>query len=320
MNGPVVVAVVAGGLSIVNPCGFAMLPAFLGFYAGANEEQLPSAPSRLGQGLVTGVLVSSGFLTVFVAVALPFIYGATQIVRAVPWAGIGLGIVMVLAGVGSAMGLHIRLPIRNRIRPGQQRRPRSMVVFGVGYGIASLGCTLPVFLAVVGASLATSGAAAGFGVLIAYALGMTSALIVLSVGAALLRNGIATALRRLLPYMDRISGGMLVVAGVYLTYYWGRVRFGSAATLNDDPIVGFVGRFTAEIERFSAGNGRVLMAAVAALAITTVVVVGLQWRRQENAANDENFGADASDDGRATADIVGTRADTVRVSVSDKER
>lgn len=265
----------------MNPCGFVMLPAFLGFYAGANEEQLPSAPSRLAQGLVTGVLVTAGFLAVFAAVALPFVYGAREVVRAVPWAGIALGIVMVGAGIATIVGWHPQIPWSNPVSPGSERRPRTMVIFGFGYGVASLGCTLPVFLAVVGASLVTDGPVAGLGVLGAYAVGMAAMLIVLAVAAGLLRSGIARGLRHLLPYMDRLAGAMLVVAGIYLSYYWGRVRFGSAATLSEDPLVGFVGRFTAAIERFSAGNGRALMAGVVASAIVTIAISVMQWRRSD---------------------------------------
>ena len=44
----------SGGLSVVNPCGFPLLPAFLSFYFGAEEEQLPPAPTRVAQGLVVG--------------------------------------------------------------------------------------------------------------------------------------------------------------------------------------------------------------------------------------------------------------------------
>jgi len=281
MNGPIVLAIVAGGLSTINPCGFAMLPAFLGLYAGAREEQLPSGPTRLAQGVATGLLVAAGFLAVFAAVALPIIYGATQIVRAVPWAGIALGISMIIFGIATAVGLHVRVSVVNPVRPGEERKPRAMFLFGVGYGVASLGCTLPVFLAVVGASLATGGAAEGLQVLIAYGFGMTVVLVVLAVAAAMLREGIARGMRRILPYMDRISGTMLILAGAYLTYYWGRVRFGSAATLNDDPIVGFVGSFTASIERFADGNGRTLMLIVGVLGTLMLVLAATQWIRAD---------------------------------------
>jgi len=272
--GPITLALAAGGLSTVNPCGFAMLPAYLSFYVGANEEQLPSAGSRTAQGLMTGLMVAAGFLLVFGIVGLPITYGATQIVRAIPWAGIALGLVLLVVGVATLLGRKISMTIANPVRPGQTRQPKTMFVFGIGYGIASLGCTLPVFLAVIGASLATQGPGSALTVLAAYGAGMAIMLMLFSTGAALVRDGLVRTVRKMMPYMSRITGTMLTVAGVYLTYYWGRVKFGSAATLGDDPIVGFVGDFTATIERVAGSYGRpiILSAAVVLMAILAVML------------------------------------------------
>ena len=44
---PISIALVAGGLAVINPCGFPLLPAFLSFYLGADEWRLPSAPTRV---------------------------------------------------------------------------------------------------------------------------------------------------------------------------------------------------------------------------------------------------------------------------------
>ena len=55
--GPITLALAAGALSTINPCGFAMLPAYLAFYVGADEDQLPSAPNRMAQGLLTGLMI-----------------------------------------------------------------------------------------------------------------------------------------------------------------------------------------------------------------------------------------------------------------------
>ena len=46
---PPILALTASGLSVVNPRGFALMPAFLSLYVGAGEEQLPSASSRVLQ-------------------------------------------------------------------------------------------------------------------------------------------------------------------------------------------------------------------------------------------------------------------------------
>lgn len=282
--GPLTLALAAGGLSTVNPCGFAMLPAYLSFYVGANEDQLPTAGSRTAQGLLTGLMVTAGFLLVFGIVGLPITYGATQIVRAIPWVGIGLGIALLIVGVATLAGRRISTTIVNPVRPGQARQPKTMFVFGIGYGIASLGCTLPVFLAVIGASLATQGAGSALAVLAAYGLGMAIMLILFSTGAALARDGLVRTVRRLMPYMNRITGTMLTVAGVYLTYYWGRVKFGSAATLGDDPIVGFVGTFTAGIERVAGTYGRPIIFTAGIVVAAIAAVTLWKWLNQDTGA------------------------------------
>jgi cytochrome c biogenesis protein CcdA len=275
--GPITLALAAGGLSTINPCGFAMLPAYLSFYVGADEGQLPSAPTRMAQGLLTGLMVTGGFLLVFGIVGFPITYGATRIVRLIPFAGIALGVALVVFGVATLAGRKISMTIASPVKPGQTKQPKTMFVFGIGYGIASLGCTLPVFLAVVGASLATRGTGSALIVLAAYGVGMAIMLILFSTGAALVRDGLVRGVRKMMPYMHWITGAMLTLAGVYLTYYWARVKFGSAATLGDDPIVGFVGDFTATIERFAGSYGRVIV--LAAGVIVAAIIVAVIWKR-----------------------------------------
>jgi len=275
--GPLTLALAAGGLSTVNPCGFAMLPAYLTFYVGADDDQLPTATTRTAQGLKTGLMVTAGFLLVFGIVGLPITYGATRIVRTIPWIGMALGLTLLVVGIATFFGRKLSMTINSPIRPEQNRRPKTMFLFGIGYGIASLGCTLPVFLAVIGASLATQGAGGALLVLVAYGVGMAIMLILFSTGAALVRDGLIRSVRRIMPYMGRITGAMLTVAGLYLTYYWGRVKFGSAATLGDDPIVGFVGDFTATIERYAGTVGRPVMVV---LGIVLLAILGVMlWKR-----------------------------------------
>src|SRR2546423_8822720 len=85
---PVSVALAAGGLAVINPCGFPLLPAFLSFYLGAAEDDLPRAPTRILQGLLAGVLVSIGFLGLFALASLPVSFGVALAARAIPWAGL----------------------------------------------------------------------------------------------------------------------------------------------------------------------------------------------------------------------------------------
>ncbi len=310
---PLTLALAAGGLSTINPCGFAMLPAYLTFYVGADEEQLPSASTRMAQGLLTGLMVTGGFLLVFAVVGVPITYGATQIVRAIPWVGIALGLTLLVVGIGTFFGRKLSMTIANPVRPEHNRQPKTMFVFGIGYGVASLGCTLPVFLAVIGASLATQGPGSALLVLVAYGLGMAIMLILFSTGAALVRDGLVRSVRKLMPYMGRITGTMLTVAGLYLTYYWGRVKFGSAATLGDDPIVGFVGDFTSAIERYAGTYGRPVMLTLGVV-LLGILSVMLFRRLSGRLQSDDSDSIDPDHDDEDTT--AGTARHTEDLEVS----
>src|SRR5215208_4094342 len=99
------IAFVGGGLATLNPCGFPLLPAFLSFYAGVDDARLPSASTRVAQGLIAGLLVTAGFLGVFAAIGLPVSLGLTAIAPAVPWLGLGIGVILVVVGLASLAGV-----------------------------------------------------------------------------------------------------------------------------------------------------------------------------------------------------------------------
>src|SRR4051812_45155525 len=98
---PLSIALTAGGLTVVNPCAFPLLPAFLSFYLGADEQRLPPASTRALQGLLVGALVAAGFLAVFAVVGLPLSLGLGAIANAVPWLGLATGAAVPRDVVGS---------------------------------------------------------------------------------------------------------------------------------------------------------------------------------------------------------------------------
>jgi cytochrome c-type biogenesis protein len=53
---------------------------------------------------------------------------------------------------------------------------------------------------------------------VAYALGMGALITLLTLAVALARQGLVRGLRRLLPYMGRISGALLIPAGILVAY------------------------------------------------------------------------------------------------------
>lgn len=281
---PLALALVAGALASVNPCGFPLLPAFLSFYVGADEDDLPRAPARVGQGLLVGLFVSAGFLAVFALVGVPIAYGVTQLTGAIPWAGLVVGILMVLAAIAGLAGRNVYLNPKRPMNVERRRHPTTMVWFGAAYAVCSLGCTLPIFVALVGASLATATVVEGTVVFGAYALGMATMLMALSLGAALARDGLARRLKRLLPHMHRIASGLLLIAGTYLTYYWARVIWSPAQSLGDDPLVGAMSRFTTLVQRAAGSSGgKVTLLAAGVIVAVALAVAMWQWSGQDPA-------------------------------------
>lgn len=274
---PFSIALTAGGLAVANPCAFPLVPAFLSFYLGAEEQRLPAAPTRALQGLLVGGLVASGFLTVFAVVGLPLSLGLSAIADAVPWLGLATGAALAATGVFALAGISVHLPSSLQLHP-RARRSRTagaMFVFGFGYGAASLGCTLPIFLALIGASLG----AAKLTIFAAYAAGMTLVLMALAVTVAFTRQGLARFLRRLLPHISQLAGLLLIASGGYLFYYWYRLRFGNQLTLADDPVVGFASRYSGQLESFARRHGTPFIA-IAAAAVALALIIGLRqyWR------------------------------------------
>ena len=268
-------AAITGALSVLNPCGFPLLPAFLSFYVGTDDARLPSAASRVAQGLQIGLLVTAGFLGVFALIGLPITLGANAVARIIPWVGLGVGALLIIVGVAALTGRSVRLAHT----PSAHREGRSraaVIVFGAGYGLASLGCTLPLFLTLVAASLTSDGTASSLIVFATFGAGMGVVMMALSVTAAFARHGLTRLLRRALPWLSRVSGAMLVLAGTYLSYYWWRIKYGRTSTLSSDPIVGTVTRFSAETQRWAHQRGGLILA----VAVIVVVVAGVAWRRR----------------------------------------
>lgn len=280
---PVSIALTAGGLAVVNPCAFPLLPAFLSFYLGAGEERLPAAPTRALQGVIVGALVATGFLAVFALLGVPLTFGLSAIADAVPWLGLTTGGALACTGLAALAGAAVHLPagVRLRVRPRRRRTAGAMVMFGVGYGAASLGCTLPVFLALLGASLGP----AKLTIFLAYAVGMGVVLMALAVAAAFARRGMVRLVGGLLPHVGRLSGLLLVVSGGYLVYYWARIRFGNQLTLADDPVVGLVSRYSGQLEGFARRHGTPFIA-VSAAAVALALLISLR-QRLSTSANEE---------------------------------
>ncbi len=214
-------AFTAGIFATVNPCGWAMLPSFVSYYLGAREEGFEARPltSRLFEGFLIGLLVTLGFLLIFGVAGLAISAGFRTLIRFMPIAALAVGLGLVLLGFWLLSGKSLPLAVPTPQVDLRSRNPKSVFLFGVAYAFASLSCTLPIFLAVIGASLATAGLRGSAAMFLTYGAGMAVVLMSVAVGAALLKGAVAQWFRKLLPYVHRVGAVLLIVAGLYLIWF-----------------------------------------------------------------------------------------------------
>lgn len=220
-------AFAAGMVATVNPCGFVMLPAYLGMYVGdsqgIDESKTPVA-KQLIKALYVSVALGLGFVLLFGSVGLAVSAGVRSIATIFPWISFTLGFLMALLGAyllaGGKLYTGAAQSAASHIGDPRDQSLRGYFLFGISYATASLSCTLPIFLGIVNFSLATDGVVGATGQFLAYALGMASVVTILTILIALFKGRFVNQFRKIMPYLNSISAGILIVVGGYLIFYW----------------------------------------------------------------------------------------------------
>lgn len=276
IEGAFALAFTAGLVATVNPCGFAMLPAYLSYFMGLEDaEARPGRIESLRQGFVVGGVVSAGFVLVFAVVGLPLTLGLRSIIDVLPWAAIVIGAGLVVLGVALLGGYELTVGLPKLDKGGGSRRYRSVFLFGVSYAVASLSCTLPVFLAVVAGAIPRTNLLSGVLLFVVYGLGMALTLMAITLVLALGKSALLGWLRRSARHVNRAAGAVLVLAGAYIIWFW--------ATNLRDPLaasgpIRFVEGLSARLTNL-IGNSPWLSAGILAGVVVLAAAVALLARR-----------------------------------------
>lgn len=220
---PLGYAFAAGMAATVNPCGFVMLPTLVSYYLGMSDarEAERSIWRRGASGLALGLAATAGFVCLFAVVGAALSIGGQALIGGFPWVGFGIGVILAILGLWLLLsGRSLGIGVLHRIQPPARKNPFGLFLFGVAYGAASLSCTLPIFLVVVGGALATTGLVAAILEFVSYALGMGVVLVAATVASAVSQGVIARVSQALLPHVQRVGAALLTGAGIYLVVYW----------------------------------------------------------------------------------------------------
>jgi len=287
IDAPLALAFTAGMVAAFNPCGFALLPAYLSYYVGVDEPGEgpgPAPAAAVVRALTVGATVTAGFVLVFGIAGTLVTELSLSVQRVAPWLSIVLGLGLLVLGASMLKGFQPRLSLPKVGKAASGRGSGAMFVFGVSYATVSLSCTLPVFLAVVAGTFSDASFVSGLAGFVAYAMGMGAVLLLLTMAVALARRSLVAGMRRAVPHVQRFSGGLLVAAGAYVAYYgWYEIQVNRDADAPAGPVA-FVTGLSGDVSNWVQETGALRIGLVSALVAATILASAVAWGRRRQSA------------------------------------
>ena len=203
---PLALVLGAGFVTLLSPCGYALLPGLIGYLLGGKVSI---------RGAVRGALTAIfGVLLVFVAVGIILSIASGLIRAVVPHLTIVAAVIIMAIGIAKIFDLNI--PVIGNA-PSINIKPTGFFTYGIAYAFAGAGCTFPIFFAVLLYASTVPGIGA-LATMLTYSVGLAVPLLITSVLTATANDAIVRRIARLTGKIQRVSGSVLLAAGVYLIY------------------------------------------------------------------------------------------------------
>ena len=153
-----------------------------------------------------------------------------------------------------------------------------MFAFGVVYAIASIGCTIGLLTTAILGSFTRDGVVSGVLSVMMYGIGMALFVTALTTTLAFAKTALVRGGRGVMSVVSYLSSGLVLITGVYLTWYW------FAAITQRSSAGGFVStveRWQSRIVQMLQDVGAIRLAIVFVVVIVAAIVV----TRRRPAAN-----------------------------------
>jgi cytochrome c-type biogenesis protein len=225
------IALLAGVVSFFSPCAFPLLPGFLSYTVGHSEEMLSEQNLRekLKKASLVGGTSSLGLLVFLLSFGLVLVFLGASLLPLVPFLGPFVGLVLIISGILllSSYTLDMNWVFRGleRLRGDKNdfsrlEGPYGVFLYGIGYGAAAMGCTAPIFLALIFSAVVEGGIGMALLALGVFAIAMSSLLIGAAAIAAFTQDALLNQLRAPSAWLKKASGLILVLVGIYLILYF----------------------------------------------------------------------------------------------------
>jgi len=201
----------AGALTLLSPCGYPLFVAYLSYYVGCRTP--------LRKVIGGGSVAATGFLTVFIAIGITPAFLGQMALHYIPVLEVVAGIIVIVFGAVTLFGgkLLIHVPsIKTATRSGLV----GLYIFGLAFGMATAACSAPIFLTIILLAMTVGGVTDVIFTFLIYALGMAVPVVVSGLLVATARETVLKRIVGMRPWLDKISGVLMILIGVYLVYYY----------------------------------------------------------------------------------------------------
>jgi cytochrome c-type biogenesis protein len=232
-NGSFTLALVAGIFATFNPCGFAMLPAYLTFII-LGGDPLKSRRDVFADALKFSTLMGAGVLAIFTLFAAAIIPFASSIQRYLPIFTLLIGAFLIAAAVSIFLGKNF--PSAKLWSPSISPTGKGLTFFGYGvtFALGSISCTIGPFLAITNSALASSNILEILITYLAFGLGISLTIAVLALITATSNQILLKHIRRISRAITIGSAVILIFVGIYLLYLgWYEIRLEGGSSSND---------------------------------------------------------------------------------------
>lgn len=202
-------AFAAGVLSFLSPCVLPLVPSYLAYIGGGSANRLTA--------IRNSVLFVLGFSVVFIALGASASLVGSLLLDNRSWLIRLGGLLVILFGL-MLLGL-FKVPFLYRSMKAEYRgetsTPLGATVMGMSFAIGWTPCVGPVLGAILTLAGASGTLSHGASLLAVYALGLAIPFLLAAIGLGAFTR-FSERFRRFLPWVERVSGSILVLAGLLM--------------------------------------------------------------------------------------------------------
>ena len=206
----------AGVFATFNPCGFAMLPAYMTMLVNSGTKG--ATPTQLAMRAVQfATLMSLGVISVFAVFAALIFPISTSIQQYLPIVTITIGALLILLGTTTLLGRAVFLKKLWSPNTAPTARVKNLYLYGVTFALGSISCTIGPLLAATSKTL-NLGLVETIKTYLFYAFGMSITIALIAL-IALFSQSTLNKMRNSIRVIEILSSIFLIIVGLYLIIF-----------------------------------------------------------------------------------------------------